>query len=83
MRPSAKDNCEDEWEANAFLASESLDELGVDTHVLAVVDDFTPEDVFLSNLVTGRGLYRTASEPDDLEGFAIEVARNARVQVVE
>ncbi len=81
--PTEIEVCRGDWETAAFVQAGLLGADGVHLHVGGSVAAGSDGDVFLGLLPQNRGLYYRVDDPDLLDEFVTDVARNIRIQVVE
>lgn len=75
-------NCADDWEDLGRDEADTLDDAGVDTYVIAVVEAGSDDEAYLDDLTSGDG---ELFQLDDVSGIGAvldTIARRVRVQVV-
>jgi Flp pilus assembly protein TadG len=80
---SIANDCEDDMLQAAFEGADSLEALGANTHVIAILPNDSDDHDVLFDLTTGRGEYSASESSGDLEELLDTVARDIRIQMVQ
>ena len=81
--PGEAPDCTDPFEQEMAAALDLLEEMGVHTHILAVVPSGSDDEAWLADRTTGRGIFTSTTDPNDLDDLLADIARDIRLQVVE
>ncbi|HMV65389.1 MAG TPA: VWA domain-containing protein, partial [Myxococcota bacterium] len=76
-------DCNDDMLQTAVEGAEALEDLGANTHVLALMPHDSDDVDVLSELTTGRGDFDSSEHSSDLEEMLDVVARDIRIQMVQ